>query len=107
MPNSSIRPTSRIKSPLFDNDQCMNIRQLLDDRLTTALTIRRSAQRISHCKPSARPEFGDYQANGVMAVAKQLQTNPRELASRLIAHVDLSDIADKLEVVYSGLSIFI
>lgn len=81
----------------------MNIRQLLDDRLTTALHQLGAAPSASAIvKPSARPEFGDYQANGVMAVAKQLQTNPRELASRLIAHVDLSDIADKLEVAGPG-----
>ena len=81
----------------------MNIRQLLDDRLTTALHQLGAASSASAIvKPSARPEFGDYQANGVMAVAKQLQTNPRELASRLIAHVDLSDIADKLEVAGPG-----
>ena len=28
--------------------------------------------------PATRPEFGDYQSNGVMAVAKKLKTNPRQ-----------------------------
>lgn len=32
---------------------------------------------------ASKPEFGDYQANGVMAVAKQLQSNPRQLATEL------------------------
>jgi arginyl-tRNA synthetase len=81
----------------------MNIRQILDDRLTTALHQLGAAPHTSALvKPSARPEFGDYQANGVMGIAKQLKTNPRELASRLLATVDLSDLADKLEVAGPG-----
>ncbi|MGI9251090.1 MAG: arginine--tRNA ligase [Pseudohongiellaceae bacterium] len=32
---------------------------------------------------SSRPEFGDYQANGVMAIAKKAGQNPRELAARV------------------------
>ena len=53
-------------------------------------------------KPSARPEFGDYQANGIMAAAKQLKLNPRELATRLLETLDLSDLAEKLEVAGPG-----
>lgn len=33
---------------------------------------------------TADPKFGDFQANGIMPVAKQLKTNPRELAGKLI-----------------------
>ncbi|MGB3919071.1 MAG: arginine--tRNA ligase [Thiothrix litoralis] len=81
----------------------MNIRQLLDDRITAALhTLGAPATVTAIVKPSARPEFGDYQANGVMAAAKQLKTNPRELATRLLETLDLSDLADKLEVAGPG-----
>lgn len=81
----------------------MNIRQLLDDRLTAALHSLGAPDTVSAIvKPSARPEFGDYQANGVMAAAKQLKTNPRELATRLLESVDLSDMAAKLEVAGPG-----
>ena len=52
--------------------------------------------------PATRPEFGDYQANGVMAVAKQLQTNPRELAARVIEELDLSELADSVEIAGPG-----
>ncbi len=52
--------------------------------------------------PSARPQFGDYQANGVMSVAKRLKTNPRELAEKVVAAVDLSDLAENLEVAGPG-----
>ncbi|QTR46109.1 arginine--tRNA ligase [Thiothrix litoralis] len=81
----------------------MNIRQLLDDRMTAALhTLGAPATVTAIVKPSARPEFGDYQANGVMAAAKQLKANPRELATRLLETLDLSDLADKLEVAGPG-----
>ncbi|MBU0656266.1 MAG: arginine--tRNA ligase [Gammaproteobacteria bacterium] len=81
----------------------MNIRQLLDDRITAALHSLGAPDTVSAIvKPSARPEFGDYQANGVMAAAKQLKTNPRELAGRLLEVLDLSDLAEKLEVAGPG-----
>ena len=33
--------------------------------------------------PSSRKEFGDYQYNGVMSIAKSLEKNPRELAAKI------------------------
>ena len=81
----------------------MNIRQLLDDRITAALHAAGAPDTVTAIvKPSARPEFGDYQANGVMAAAKQLKMNPRELAGRLLEALDLSDMADRLEVAGPG-----
>ena len=54
------------------------------------------------------PQFGDYQANGVMALAKRLGRNPRELAQQLVEQLDLGDIADKVEVAGPGfINIFI
>ena len=37
---------------------------------------------------ASKPEFGDYQANGIMAVAKQLSRNPRELAQQVVQHLN-------------------
>ena len=34
--------------------------------------------------PSSRPEYGDYQYNGIMAIAKSNQENPREIAEKLV-----------------------
>ena len=33
---------------------------------------------------SSRPEFGDYQYNGVMAMAKEYKKNPREIANQIV-----------------------
>ncbi len=51
---------------------------------------------------SSRPEFGDYQANGVMAAAKRAQRNPREVAADVINVLDLSNIASHVEIAGPG-----
>ncbi|MCS6038570.1 hypothetical protein LNP20_04280 [Klebsiella pneumoniae subsp. pneumoniae] len=52
------------------------------------------------CEPqvrqSAKVQFGDYQANGVMAVAKKLGMAPRQLAEQVLSHLDLNGIANKV-----------
>ena len=37
---------------------------------------------------ASKPEFGDYQANGVMGLAKKLGRNPRELGTELLARLN-------------------
>ena len=37
---------------------------------------------------ASKPEFGDYQANGVMGLAKRLGRNPRELGTELLARLN-------------------
>ncbi|MBN1124798.1 MAG: arginine--tRNA ligase [Sedimentisphaerales bacterium] len=48
------------------------------------------------------PKFGDYQANGVMALAKQLKTNPRELAQKVVDCLELEDICEPPEIAGPG-----
>ncbi len=52
----------------------------------------------SDCQPIVKPatddKFGDYQANGVMALAKKLGQNPRELAEKITAKLQLADICE-------------
>ncbi|OVU18107.1 arginine--tRNA ligase [Klebsiella quasipneumoniae subsp. similipneumoniae] len=58
------------------------------------------------CEPqvrqSAKVQFGDYQANGVMAVAKKLGMAPRQLAEQVLSHLDLNGIASKVEIAGPG-----
>ena len=58
------------------------------------------------CEPqvrqSAKVQFGDYQANGMMAVAKKLGMAPRQLAEQVLTHLDLSGIASKTEIAGPG-----
>ena len=53
-------------------------------------------------RPSGDAKFGDYQANGCMAVAKALKKNPRDLAQAVSLAVDLEPLADPPEVAGPG-----
>jgi arginyl-tRNA synthetase len=53
-------------------------------------------------RPCADPKFGDYQANGVMAVAKQRKENPRSLADKVITQLQLGDICEPPTVAGAG-----
>jgi len=53
-------------------------------------------------KPATDPKFGDYQVNGVMALAKQLKTNPHKLAEQIVAKLDISDICEPPEIAGPG-----
>jgi len=53
-------------------------------------------------RPSTDPKFGDYQANGCMAVAKSVGQNPRALATAVAGVVDLEPLADSPEVAGPG-----
>ncbi len=53
-------------------------------------------------RPSTDPKFGDYQANGCMALAKAPKKNPREVAAAGRRAVDLDPLADPPEVAGPG-----
>ncbi|MGC8641046.1 MAG: arginine--tRNA ligase [Isosphaeraceae bacterium] len=53
-------------------------------------------------RATADPKFGDYQANGCMALAKDLRANPRELASRVAGAVRLEPMAGPPEIAGPG-----
>jgi arginyl-tRNA synthetase len=79
----------------------MNIRQQLEHRISQALAAA-GAPGPALVQFAARPEFGDYQANGVMAAAKAAKTNPRQLAQTVLQHLDLSDLAEPPEIAGPG-----
>ncbi len=81
----------------------MNIRTLLDQYFSTAFTKAALPEGSpTVIKPSSRPEFGQYQVNGIMGAAKKLKKNPREIAQTVIEQLDIDDIADKIEVAGPG-----
>ncbi|WP_449554156.1 arginine--tRNA ligase [Lelliottia amnigena] len=81
----------------------MNIQALLSEKVSQALI---AAGAPADCEPqvrqSAKVQFGDYQANGVMAVAKKLGMPPRQLAELVLTHLDLNGIANKVEIAGPG-----
>lgn len=63
-----------------------NIKQALERLLGDALCKASGIEDVrANVISSSRPEFGDYQANGVMSVAKHLRRNPRDLAAETVA----------------------
>ena len=81
----------------------MSIKDLLNKRIKAAM---KDVGVPSKCSPSIsesiRPEFGDFQANGVMAAAKVMGSNPRQVALDVIAKLDLMGIAEKIEIAGPG-----
>lgn len=81
----------------------MNIQALLSDKVSQAMV---AAGALADCEPqvrqSAKVQFGDYQANGIMAVAKKLGQVPRQLAEQVVQHLDLAGIASKVDIAGPG-----
>ena len=71
----------------------MNLRRLLESRLEMAFAAAGAPGAPVIIGPATRPEFGDYQANGAMAAAKQRGLQPRELARRVLDAADLNGVA--------------
>ncbi|WP_088332105.1 arginine--tRNA ligase [Lacimicrobium sp. SS2-24] len=81
----------------------MNIQQQLLDRFKQALQTMDAPTGTSlPLTRSTRPEFGDYQFNGAMALAKVLKQKPRDIAEKIVSAVNLDDMAEKLEVAGPG-----
>lgn len=86
----------------------MNLKQQLEQRISAALAAAGAADCAALVGVSANAKFGDYQANGVMAAAKKLKLNPRQLADKVVAALgegaehDITDLAGKIEVAGPG-----
>lgn len=52
--------------------------------------------------PAANPQFGDYQYNGVIGVAKRAGRNPRVLAQALLEALPLPDVVEQVEAAGPG-----
>jgi arginyl-tRNA synthetase len=81
----------------------VNIQALLSDKVSQAM---RAAGAPDDCEPlvrqSAKVQFGDYQANGIMGAAKRLGQAPRQLAEQVVKHLDLTGIASHTEIAGPG-----
>ncbi|MGQ7790702.1 hypothetical protein ACULNC_26630 [Shigella flexneri] len=78
----------------------MNIQALLSEKVRQAMI---AAGAPADCEPqivSHKSSFGDYQANGMMAVAKTGTT--RQLAEQVLTHLNLNGIASKVEIAGPG-----
>jgi arginyl-tRNA synthetase len=78
---------------------------LLDERFRKAIGVALGDESVDAdpiIKPSGNPQFGDFQANAAMSLAKSRGMNPRELAQRIATAVDLTGVAHPAEVAGPG-----
>ncbi|AST69782.1 arginine--tRNA ligase [Kosakonia cowanii] len=81
----------------------MNIQALLSEKVSQAMIAAGApAECEAQVRQSAKVQFGDYQANGVMAVAKKLGMAPRQIAEQVLTHLSLDGIAHKVEIAGPG-----
>jgi len=75
----------------------------LEGRVSAAMGL---AAGVEGCagivKPSTDAKFGDYQANGVMGLAKRIKSNPRTLAEEVVKNLEVGDICESAEVAGPG-----
>lgn len=64
------------------------VRAILPDADTSGVLVR----------PCPDPKFGDYQANALMPLARARRLNPRQLAADALAHLDVADLCEKVEI---------
>lgn len=87
----------------------MTVQQQLQARVDQALqqvlgdadisTVTPDALRVV---PTGNPQFGDYQFNGSLPLAKALKQNPRALATQIIERLDVEAISETPEIAGPG-----
>ena len=68
------------------------VRAVLPDAAVSTVLVR----------PCPDPNFGDYQSNALMSLAKTRKMNPRQLATDVLARLDVSDVCEKVEIAGAG-----
>ena len=80
--------------------------QLLEEKTSHALASATGAtdftSGLALVHPTANPQFGDYQANGVMAAAKARRMNPRELAKQVVSLLNSLEVPAIIEIAGPG-----
>jgi arginyl-tRNA synthetase len=80
-----------------------SVLDILEERITAVMAaVPGSEDCAAIVRPATDAKFGDYQANGIMGLAKKLKTNPRKLAEEVVKNLDLSDICEPPEVAGPG-----
>ncbi|MQS35042.1 arginine--tRNA ligase [Streptomyces katsurahamanus] len=70
-----------------------NVQQRLADALSAALPEAGPADPLLR-----RSDRADFQANGILALAKKLKGNPRELAAKVVESIPANDVLKEIEV---------
>ncbi|PCS22275.1 arginine--tRNA ligase [Candidatus Enterovibrio escicola] len=81
----------------------MNIQALLNNKVSAAMVVAGAPEGSQAAvRQAVKSQFGDYQANGIMSVAKKLGCNPRKFAQKVLDVLTLDSIASKTEIAGPG-----
>jgi arginyl-tRNA synthetase len=80
------------------------LHKLLEQRVQAAVAAVLPDANLSvvQVRPTADPKFGDYQCNALMSLAKERKRNPRQLAEEVLKLLQVSDLAEKVEIAGAG-----
>ncbi len=84
------------------------IAQILEERFKDAIRHALGIEADPQITPATNERFGDYQANVAMGLARTLasqgkgKANPREVAQAIVNHLELDDLAEKVEIAGPG-----
>src|SRR5207245_4856124 len=74
---------------------------LLAKRLADALA-KSGLPNAGELTPATDPRFGDYQTNAALILAKARGENPRDIAEKILQHLDVADVSEKPTVAGAG-----
>ena len=80
----------------------MKLKSHINDVLKDAFKKAGIEQEPLSVSEATKAEFGDYQFNGAMALAKALGKNPRQIATDILEHLDFSGVLLKAEIAGPG-----
>ena len=80
----------------------MKLKQSINKTIQQAFDKANISEIPMSVSEATKPEFGDYQFNGAMALSKKLGKNPREIAGMIIENLDLTGILSKAEIAGPG-----
>ena len=75
---------------------------LLAKKLSDALASTGLPAAAGELTQATDPRFGDYQTNAALILAKQRGENPRALAEKIVAQLDVSDLSEPPAVAGAG-----
>jgi len=80
----------------------MKIKQQLNQIIQQAFDNANIDEKPISVTEATKAEFGDYQFNGAMALAKKLKSNPREIAQKIIDAMPQDTMIAKTQIAGSG-----
>ena len=80
----------------------MQIKPYIEDIINSSFKAIDITPKTTQINYATKPEFGDFQYNGAMALAKELKTNPRQIATNLANKLKENSIFEKVEVAGPG-----